>query len=252
MAFFTALGFLTRLPLPSATANPAHLGNTPAYFPLVGLLIGLVVALADWGLRLVLPPQVTSALVLILLLAITGGLHVDGLADTCDGFFATADPQRRMEIMRDSRSGSFGVAGVVVILLLQYAALNELPANDRAAALVLMTTLSRWAMSLAVVFFPYARAEGLGAAFRTGGRWRNALLATVSAVLIGLAVWGLPASALLVAVAALSWLMGWLLLRRLPGLTGDCYGAINEVTQAIVLLLMLAAPLTLAALPWLG
>lgn len=240
MAFLAALRFLTVLPLPTSPPSPEELAHAPGYFPLVGFLIGLALAVLDAALRLFLPDSVVAALLIVALLAITGGLHIDGLADTCDGVFSNATPEERLEIMRDSCTGSFGVAGVATVLLVQYAALTNIAPGGRAEALVLMATLSRWAMSYALAAFPYARASGLGAPFRQGPpHWLG--IATISCGLACLLLlrgaWGLP---LLVVVWAATWGLARLLLQRLPGLTGDTYGAINEAIQALVLLALVA------------
>ncbi|MBI2886327.1 MAG: adenosylcobinamide-GDP ribazoletransferase [Chloroflexi bacterium] len=249
MALLTAFRFLTAIPLPGHVPASGGMATAVAFFPVVGLAIGLALAAADALLLATLPPAVASALLLLLLLAITGGLHLDGLADTCDGFFhAAIAPARRLEIMRDSRVGGYGVAGVVSLVLVQYSALASLPANLpaeqaglRASALVLMATLSRWAMSFALGAFPYAHAEGLGAQFRAGLRTSTIVVGTAVTLLICVVIAGALGAALLTAVWSATWLMGKALVARLGGLTGDTYGAINEVVQALVLLALLAA-----------
>lgn len=239
MAFLAALRFLTALPLPPRLPTAQELAAAPGYFPVVGLTLGLMLAAADGLLRLVLPSSVVSALLLVVLLGLTGGLHLDGLADTCDGFFANATPARRLEIMRDSRVGGYGVAGVASLLLVQYAALSALPTEQRAASLTLMGALSRWAMSFALLAFPYAHQEGMGAPFREGPKGQAVLGATVSTLLVCVALAGAMGVLLLATLWAATWLVAKVLLTRLPGLTGDTYGAINEVAQAVVLVLLL-------------
>ncbi len=247
MSFLAALTFLTVLPLPGLKLRPEQLRGAPPYFPAVGLLIGVVLALLDVLLRTVLPVPVVSGLVLAAELAITGGLHLDGLADTCDGFFlAGVSPARRLDVMRDSRTGGYGVAGVVMVLLLQYAALTSLSPEIRPAALVLMALLSRWAMSLALDAFPYAREQGAASAFRSPYTLRRAglpalfvlIVATISAYPFGPLAY--PLGPLLL---GMTWLVTWtasrLLISRLGGLTGDTYGAINEAVKTIVLILLL-------------
>lgn len=235
--FVAALTFLTVIRFPWQP-NPDAFRTAPAFFPLVGALVGIALALLDEILRLVLPVPVTSALVLLALLGLTGGLHLDGLADTCDAFFAAgATPERRLEIMRDSHVGAYAVAGVVLVLLVQYAALSSLSPAIRAQALILMGALSRWAMAAAIAMFPYGRAQGLGTAFHGG---RSVQWPAVIALAIALVIVGPLGAVLLVAAGVLVWVTGKLLMSRLPGLTGDSYGAMNEVTQAFVLIGALA------------
>lgn len=240
MAFVAALSFLTVIRLPWQPA-PSAFRAAPGFFPVVGALVGVALALLDAALRLALPVSVASGLVLLALLAITGGLHLDGLADTCDAFFAAgATPERRLEIMRDSHVGAYAVAGVVLLLLVQYAALTALSPDVRAGALVAMGTLSRWAMAMAINLFPYARPEGLGTAFRSETSTGQVLWPTAFALVVSLLVMWPLGAALLAITGAVIWLAGRALMARLPGLTGDSYGAINEVAQASVLITAVA------------
>lgn len=245
MSLIVALGFLTALPLPRAAARPDQLARSLAWFPLVGAVVGAGLLALDAGLALALPVGVRSALVVIATVAITRGLHLDGLMDTCDGLFGGFTPERRLAIMRDSRVGAFGVLGGASDLLLRFAALGALTDGWRVAGLLLPPVIGRWAMVWATVAYPYARAEGLGAAFKAGASWRVAALATLGAAAICGMVWwpwGLVA-------LPLGWLATVLvarfLLRRLPGLTGDCYGAVNELVEGLALVLIVG----LAACP---
>ena len=240
-SFLAAAGFLTQFPVPGRP-TPRALAAAPGYFPAVGLLIGALLAALTTGLQPWLPPAVLAAVVILTLLAITGGLHIDGLADTCDGFFAAASsPLRRLEIMRDSRVGGFGVAGVTSVLLLQYAALSSLPARAWPPALLLMGVQSRWAVALVLLAFPYGRGQGMGLAFKQGHIIPSVLGGTLFALGASLLVAGPFGGLAMLATAAASLLAGRLLLVRLPGLTGDSYGAINEGAQAVVLVVAAAA-----------
>ncbi|MFN8512055.1 MAG: adenosylcobinamide-GDP ribazoletransferase [Chloroflexia bacterium] len=181
----------------------------------------------DFGLGLVLPVGVRSTILLMALMAITRGAAFDGLMDICDGLFGGFTPERRLAIMRDSRVGAFGVLGAAADLLLRYAALSSLDGYARVVGLLLPPIVGRWAMVWATVAYPYGRSEGLGKAFKERAGWREVALATVGAVVLGAAGWW-PWGAMgvvvgwLVAVAVARFMLG-----RLPGLTGDCYGAIN-------------------------
>ncbi len=240
MDFYAALRFLTALPLPDRELESGQLGRATAWFPLVGLLIGAVLALADVAFIALLPVGVASALTLGLLILLTGGLHLDGLMDTCDGLFGRSERERRLEIMRDSRVGGFGVLAGTMFLLLQWNALAGLVAPLRLPALLLMVVAARACMVVAIHAFPYARPQGIGKAFKEATGAIQAAVALLSAVVLAalslqLAGLGLFALTLLVTAAA-----GSFMRRRLGGLTGDCYGAINEVSQLTVLLGLLA------------
>jgi nicotinate-nucleotide--dimethylbenzimidazole phosphoribosyltransferase len=212
--------------------DPHDMGRAMAWFPVVGLVLGALLALADVAGRAFFPPLVNAALLLSTWVALTGALHLDGFLDCCDGLLATKPPERRLEILRDTHVGAFAVVGAVCLLLLKFALLWELPASRRAPALLIVPALSRAAMTYAARACPYARpGPGLGQLFRQGLTWRHVLAAgvvAVSAAGLALGLTGLGA-------ALWVWLMtlgiaAWVR-RRIPGLTGDVYGAINELSE---------------------
>lgn len=202
----------------------------------MAVIIGGLVYLADWGLAAVSPPAVSATLTLAVWVLLSGALHLDGLVDSCDGL-AGGTPARRLEIMADSRVGAYGIVGVCLVLLVKYAALVSLPESWRLEALLLVPVLGAWTMVLALFLFPYARKEGLGRHFKQGASgWRLALVTVLTlAAALGLAWWR---GALMMAVSGLIVLgMGYFFKARLGGLTGDVYGAIKEVGEAITLAL---------------
>ena len=145
--------------------------------------------------------------------------------------------------------GGYGVAGVVSLLLVQYASIASLPAGVLATALALMATLSRWAMTYALVAFPYARSDlptgqagGMGAPFQPSSRPRTLLGGTLFTLAVSVLLAGATGALLLAVVWLGTWLLARALMARLPGLTGDTYGAINEAIQALVLLFLLVVP----------
>ena len=164
-------GFLTVVPLRAIRMpEDGALGRAVSFFPLVGALLGAFVAGVDAVCGRVLPTPVVTVLDLALFALLTGGLHLDGLIDASDGLFGGHSRERRLEIMHDSRAGSFGVICVAFVLLLDYAALSGLHGQRRAAALIAAPALGRWAMAVAVWAFPYARSSGRGTAFKLGLR----------------------------------------------------------------------------------
>jgi adenosylcobinamide-GDP ribazoletransferase len=235
------MAFLTRLPVP---ATDVRLDAAVAWFPLVGVLLGGILAAVDVGLRqLGIQPLVDSALLVTLLLALTGALHADGLIDTCDAVFGHATPERRLEIMRDPRTGAFGVVGLVCVVVLKVAGVEALPGASRAATLVLAPTLGRWAIAVLACAFPYGRPSGLGRPLKQGATPRALVLASLLPVAVCVAVW--PSGPLLVVLAlAVALGVGRWLMSMLPGLTGDCYGAACEVIETVTWLA--AAPLARA------
>ncbi|MBI4300900.1 MAG: adenosylcobinamide-GDP ribazoletransferase [Chloroflexi bacterium] len=235
--FFTALQFLTVAPpLIRRQLAAEDLAASRAFFPLVGLLIGLLLAGIDAGLRLVLPLLAVDAILVVSLLVVTGALHMDGLMDACDGVFASGGPERRLAIMRDPHAGSFAVAGALSVLLLKLAALHGLPEGSRLAGLAVMPALSRWAMVIGIALFPYARHEGKGAPFQHRAPLLHLLLATIITAAIAGGFLGWRGLIVMAIVGGIAWLMGRYFLGRLGGLTGDTYGAINEATEVVAML----------------
>ena len=236
MSLFVALQFLTRLPMPAGLpiAGPP-LGRALGWFPLVGLILGGLLALADLTLSLLLPRGLVDVLLLVLLALLTGGLHLDGFMDTCDGLFSLRGPAERLAIFRDSRVGSFGVVGVTSLLLLQWAALGALPSSQRVDCLLVSLALARWTMVLAIVAFPYGRAEGLGRVFKDQASPLALLGATLIAGGMAIGLLGLSGVMAFALTAMATWMFARYCLRRLPGLTGDTYGALNCLVETLVL-----------------
>jgi adenosylcobinamide-GDP ribazoletransferase len=231
-----ALSFLTILPI-APKGQPQAFGPARAWFPLVGLLLGGGLALLDLGLRQVFPVELTSALLLAALILATRALHVEGLVDCCDALPGGHTRERRLEILRDPHIGAFGVIGAVAMLLIYWAALVAIPGRMRLEALILYPCLSRWAMLLAMELFPYGRTRGLGTAFQEGKAPWQVGAGTITALGAALALASSAGLLLMALAAAVSAVAGSWMERLLGGLTGDCYGAINELASIAVLLL---------------
>lgn len=245
MSFLAAIQFLTSIPIPlKRELGPEQLGRATSYFPVVGLIIGLVLAGLNWLLLLILPPAAVNALLIVALVILTGALHLDGLADTCDGIAGHKSTEERWQVMRDSRTGAFGVVGIVLVLLVKYVTLNSIPPVFTTAVLILMPVVSRWTMVYAIFTYRYARPSGLGTAFKQATRWPQFTAATVITLAVALAMFPLFSLAgiilifgTLIITTALAFYLGY----KFAGLTGDTYGAINEVSE--VMLLVIAIPI---------
>src|SRR5512141_1600694 len=158
-----ALGFLTSIPVRTPAPQPGDLGRAGVWFPIVGLLLGAILAGAQYALNQVFSPLLSAALLVALWALLTGGLHLDGLADCGDGLLAAVSPERRLEIMRDPRLGTFGGAALILHLLLKTLAVAAL-SGPALIALGLAPALARW-LILIVAAQPSARPGGLGADF---------------------------------------------------------------------------------------
>jgi len=239
---------LTIIPLPGRReASPEELGRSIVYFPLVGVIIGLILVGLNWLLGLLLPSALINVLLVVSLVAVSGALHLDGLVDTCDGLASGKTVEERWRVMDDSRAGGFGIIGVCCLLLVKYVALNNVPARWLMPTLVLMPLLSRWAMVYALFAYPYAKPSGLGKVFKQGASRLRFVVATVitlvaAAVLAQLAGFIIMLAIWVIALAVATYLKG-----KFGGLTGDTYGAINEIAEVCVLILVCL----LAHLGWL-
>lgn len=240
MGLLAAVRFLTIVSVPRrGRSDPAR---SQGYFPIVGLGLGLALVGLDRAFSRVLPGEAVNWLLVASLLVLTGGMHLDGLADTCDGVFGGHGRSReqRLEIMGDARAGAFAVMGIVLILALKWAAVSSLARESRVEGILLAPCLGRWAMVSAIAVFPYARRDGMGLAFhQAAGRWPLVAAAGTAMGAAGLLLgW---AGLLIWLGAGLSgMLLGAYCWRVLGGLTGDVYGAITETVEVMALLLLAA------------
>lgn len=231
-----AFRYLTVLPLPRPRIA-GDLGRAAGWFPVVGLVLGACLALASLAVDRVVPPGVGGLLLVALWAGLTGGLHLDGLADTCDGLGGGWSRERSLSIMRDARSGPYGVTALVLVLGLKGAALASLPEGLAWRALVLAPVLGRAGTLLVVGLCPPARPEGAGHALAAGARWPTLLAGGLVAVFVSVAALGPWGALALGATAALAWSWAAYLRRRIGGFTGDTLGALVETAEVGVLTL---------------
>ena len=234
-----AVRFLTVLPVPASMHFDSRMAaRSVGAFPTVGLIIGLIAAAVGWVAHLLWGPPLPEIAIVLCWVVVTGGLHLDGVADSCDGLFSWRDRQRKLEIMRDSRLGVMGGLGLIVALMLKAGALSSLGPMWWVGA-VTAPMWGRWSSAFSIHSFPAAREQGLGQGVRAYMRPRYFAVATLSAVAIALLVTG-PLTAII--TAAFVWLVVRIsaaaIVRSLGGLTGDTDGLLSElgeVTSLVVL-----------------
>jgi adenosylcobinamide-GDP ribazoletransferase len=240
--FVAAMRFLTVIPFPGTWgADEASLAGSTVYFPAVGLLIGLGAAgISACAVRW-LPAGLAAALVIVALLAVSGGLHMDGLSDTADGLLSARPRERALEIMRDSHVGAMGVIAIVCALMLKFAALASLPAEKLWRTALLMPVAGRVALVVTIALLPYARPEGgLAAPFY---RRRSMLAALAAEVILLATAWlVLDMAGLIAACASLAAVLIFAvyICRRIGGATGDTLGAACEIAELIPAMAMAA------------
>lgn len=236
-----ALAFYTCLPVPQIASLPFE--TVSRFAPVVGLLIGVILSAIDSGLTaLGMPILMRSAIVVALWIAITGGLHLDGAMDTADGL-AVTDPERRLAVMADSRTGAFGAITAAIVILLKTVALTELQ-NPliRWLVLPLVAGWGRWAQQIAIVRYPYLKPTGKGAFHKEAMRSIQDTLPCL-VLLVGLSLLtGLYFPKLFGWVAiggiGISLLTPVWFAAKLGGHTGDSYGAVVEWTEVLLLILL--------------
>ena len=232
----TAVKFLTILPVGKKFAlQDKELAKSTSYFPLAGILIGLILAGINFSFSFIFPPIVVSAIILISLIWITRGFHLDGFMDTIDGLFGGSDKNERLRIMKDTQVGSFGVVAVVSLLLLKFALILELSGQKIFPfILILMPALSKWSMVLAMPFYSYPREKGTGS-FTKFVKKKDVLIATVITLFFAAGLLKLEGVILLFSAFVFTLLITKLISRKIGGMTGDTYGALNEIVEVIIL-----------------
>ncbi|MDD2679454.1 MAG: adenosylcobinamide-GDP ribazoletransferase [Candidatus Omnitrophica bacterium] len=236
-SFWLALQFLTVIPLKIKEVNEQKLAWATAFFPLVGLLIGLALSGINSFLCILDFPSLAANIILIVfLIALTGGMHLDGLSDSADAFLSNKPKDEMLSIMRDPHIGVMGVLSIICILLLKIGLLDTVPAPEKTSVLLLMCLFSRWSAVLVMFLFPYARQEGKAGIFIRGMTPKIFLAALISVFMLTLIICQLKGLIALAIVSGCAYLGGRLTNRKINGITGDTLGATIELTEVVTLL----------------
>jgi len=238
-SFYIALSFLTRIPTPiKGDVTQPQIGQSIVFYPLVGALIGLIFFLLTEFILFFstdFSSEVFAVILLIVWVLITGGLHLDGLADSADAWIGGLnDRDRTLEIMKDPYCGPIAVAVIVLLLLLKWTALSQLLKTDHSAFLIVVPMLSR---SIIIVLFMstiYVRDAGLGSAFLDYMPNENILLPGLLMSAVSYLIFGSLFSLILVALVVI--VLRSMMIKRIGGMTGDTLGATVEITEAVALL----------------
>lgn len=240
--FRLAISFLTLLPGGrDIEATPEMLGRSMGLFPAVGLLLGLMLCVTNWLLQGLIPRAVLDCLLILLLILVTGALHLDGVADLIDGLAGGRDRESMLAIMKDSRVGAIGVVGLVMVLLLKYLSLYHVPLEYKNAALIFMPAAGRWIQLSLACYAPYVRSEGgTGGAFVENVGQPEFLRGTATLIIAALVLFWAKGIFLIFLLGILTSLLLRYFEVRLGGITGDVLGAVTEMVEVLVLLLVLA------------
>lgn len=234
-----ALQFLTIIPFKiKGKVEDKDLGRSLIYFPIVGLLIGLFLA----GIAYIsssLPPLIMSVLILSAWVIITGGIHLDGLADTCDGFYGNRPKEDILKIMRDSRIGTMGAAGIALTLLFKFAVLSSIRPEYLWKVLIIAVVFARWSQAFACVTSKYARNEGKAKYFIEYAKKGDVFTGAVFALLLSWLFMGIRGVILFVIMSVVVFIFIQYAKRKIGGMTGDTIGATNEIAESATLLFSL-------------
>ncbi len=235
-----ALQFLTILRFKKQPdMDTANLGSSSLYFPLVGAFLGLVLIIIDKILSPVLPTALLSLVLVFILIILSGAMHIDGLADSCDALFSGKGKEQMLSIMHEVHKGTFGVLGIIAIVLSKAALLSLIPAHLMILSLLLMTVLSRYSMSFAVAFFPYARSSGKAKVFFEQRSFKIFALSTIITLIILALIPRFINLIILFFVIIFTFFVSLFVNRKIGGLTGDIIGALSELNELVVLLSIL-------------
>lgn len=240
--FLVALGFLTKIPIPKhLIINEKDLAKSLVFFPVVGFLLGVVLIILNAFFELFLPMPVVNLLLIASLILLTGGLHLDGLADTVDGLSSkNKDKDEILRIMREPAIGAMGAMALIIVLGLKWETLNNIPPRLKDAALILMCSASRWSQVFAARISKYARpAGGLGRPFIGNAGKMGFNFATALTALMFLMFFPLKGFIVFVLLALAAWGFIKYINKRIGGMTGDTIGALSEMTEIAALLSIL-------------
>lgn len=235
-SFLLALQFLTIIPLRLEKFKEQDLAESSKYFPLVGLLLGLILAGA-YRLLLLLnfEPISINIIVVVLLVALTGGLHLDGLADTADALLSRKTKNEMLQIMRDPHIGVMGTLGLLCIILLKIAFFSSIDASLKTTALLLMCSTSRWTLVLSMFLSSYARHEGKAKVFMQGMNLKIFIIATIITLAICVLIYQLKGFIILLVIALITYLVNRFIKSNIGGMSGDTLGAVNEIMELAIL-----------------
>lgn len=234
-SILVALGFLTIIPVRKEIKDERDLLEAIPFFPLIGLLLGGILLLIDYLGAFIFSPLPLSLLTIGGLVVLTGGLHLDGFADTIDGLVGGKDREGILKIMRDPNVGVMGIFGIYILLSLKVFFLNEIPSPLRFKAVLLMPAIGRYGIVVASYLSRYARDEGKGRAFIAGIMGRHILGSTGTVLVPGVAIFGLNGLLLLIIGTIIAIGIRGFIYRKIGGMTGDTLGFTCEVVEMVTL-----------------
>jgi len=240
-SFLIAIQFLTRIPVNiKDPIEDNDLINSVYFYPLIGLIIGIILTAFNFILVDLVPFGARAAILMVILVFLSGGLHLDGFMDTVDGLGSGASREKALEIMRDSNSGAFGVIGAVLLLLLKLTFLQSFSSQSLPGILLVLPVVSRWAVVAAMPLADYARSGfGLGKVLVNSVGWKETLFTLMFTLIVSIILTGLISFILIFFVFLFLLVWTGYLNKKIGGITGDTLGATIEITELLVLFILL-------------
>jgi len=244
--FIVALQFLTRICVKrDLNVTAEEFGDSAAFFPTVGMVVGGVQILLFFALEWAFPPSIVALFLLVAPVILTGAFHLEGLSDTADGFLSGRDREGMLRIMKDGYVGTMGMIVVVSLMLAKLVFLNEIVQNLNRSLIVgtlfFVPVLSRWAMVISTGISQYARSEpGLGSAFTERVGVKIIIISGLVPVIATAAYLRIMGGLCVVIAILTALLVSWIAKRKIDGVTGDVLGGVNEITEVILLFSVIA------------
>lgn len=238
-SFLLALQFLTIIPVKIKNFTESKLIISMIFFPVIGFSIALLLAAVNnFFLFVGFSDFVTNIILIVALIAIAGGMHLDGLSDTFDAISSSKSKEIMLSIMRDSRCGVMGVLSIICVLLLKISFLSSVNPAGKTDALILMCVLGRWALVFLLFMFPYARKEGSGKIFSEGINLKIFITATFFSLACAVIFFGVNGLSIMTLTVLVAFVFGKFMVRKIEGITGDSLGAVCEIVEVTVLFII--------------
>ncbi|MFA5271406.1 MAG: adenosylcobinamide-GDP ribazoletransferase [Candidatus Omnitrophota bacterium] len=232
-----ALQFLTIVPIKIKAFTEARFARSMMFFPVIGLLIAFFLAVINsLFLSLGFNGIILNVILVVTLIILTGGMHLDGLSDTFDAIASAKSKEKMLEIMRDSHCGVMGILSIICVILLKISFLSSMSSAHKIGAIILMCVFSRWSLVFLTFLFPYVREQGKGKIFSQGINLKIVMITTIFSLICAIVVFKIAGFLIFVPAALIAYLFGRLVSKKINGITGDVLGSTNELVEVTVLL----------------
>jgi adenosylcobinamide-GDP ribazoletransferase len=236
LTFFASVMFFSRMPVPfKYHITDSHFHHAARYLPWIGFIVSLIGGLVMYYTSRILPISMAVLLGMLVNILLTGGLHEDGLADACDGFGGGYNKSSILSIMKDSHIGTYGVIGLILAFLFRFAALAEMPRYFMALFFISANVISRFTLVTIMYKYPYARKNESSKAISVIGDYTlvDLIIAAIPVLILFWVIGSYTALLVLIPVWLTKWLLAVYFNKKIEGYTGDCLGAMQQITEIV-------------------